>query len=385
MPAYHQMGHHSSNLIDIPELSKFSGAIFSPINRAEDEIANEISVLHHERPGFECILDPQLYVPKTQRGKLKDWKYYPKDVDTADLSSRAWWASVARKLSKACSAVSADAICSPAILPKVFDDKYYKTLVGTASDLAGALQSCNLIQTAVVSLSDLTGDQRPLQIASIISQTPAKRVYVVLVGNIEPRRELKAVDELVAAMQFISALEGSELRTIVGFCSSELLLWKAAGATDCASGKFFNLRRFTRTRFEEPSAAGGGQLPYWFEEALLAFLRQGDLLRLRKARMLSSASNNNPFALEILTQFDNAKTDPTKKPKWLALSWRQFLYWFADIESRLARGEETTRALLTTADRNWTRLDESRTLLEERVNDGAWIRAWLNALTDFGG
>jgi hypothetical protein len=48
-----------------------------------------------------------------------------------------------------------------------------------------------------------------------------------------------------------------------------MILWKAAGATNCATGKFFNLRRFTISRFEEPDSSGGGQLGYWFEKALL--------------------------------------------------------------------------------------------------------------------
>lgn len=39
---------------------------------------------------------------------------------------------------------------------------------------------------------------------------------------------------------------------LVGFASTDVVLWKAAGAKACATGKFANLRRFTTNRFNEP-------------------------------------------------------------------------------------------------------------------------------------
>ena len=185
-----------------------------------------------------------------------------------------------------------------------------------------------------------------------------------------------------AAMQLISALERNSVPVTVGFCSSDVVLWKMAGASDCASGKFFNLRRFTRQRFEEPTE-GGGQLPYWFEEGLLAFLRQSDLIRARRNGVLSAASLQNPFGAEILSLIDQANKTGAKLEPWLALSWRQFLYWFADVEGRLSRGEISAEDLLTTADANWAKLDKAKVLMEERENDGRWIRGWLNTIREF--
>lgn len=64
-------------------------------------------------------------------------------------------------------------------------------------------------------------------------------------------------------------------------------------ATSCATGKFFNLRRFTKSRFEEP-AGGGGQLPYWVEESLFAYLRETDVLRVRDEGLIADASRRKP-------------------------------------------------------------------------------------------
>jgi len=384
MAVYHQMGHHSNNLIDLQDMSTYAGAIFSPINCTETEAASQGEGAKQSKANFEIILDPQLYVPATERGKLRKWSYFPKDVDTADFTDARWWTELNKKLAGACKKIKANAVCSPVVIPKVFDDKYYANAVRVGSELCALMQKdgINVMQTALVSFAELGSGTRPLEVASIISGTDADRVYLVLVGSTPPRREIAEVDELKGAMQLINALERNKVPVTVGFCSSDILLWKTAGASGCASGKFFNLRRFTRQRFEEP-AEGGGQLPYWFEEELMAFLRQGDLLRIRKHGLLGEASRRNPFGQQILAQIDEAERTRTKLKPWLAISWRQFLYWFADVESRLSKGTVDAEYLLKAGDANWSRLDKDKVLMEERGNDGTWVRAWLNAVNEY--
>jgi hypothetical protein len=337
------------------------------------------------RTGFEVVLDPQLYVPATERGKLREWSYFPRDVDTADLSSSAWWSDLNEKLVSVCQQMKVDSICAPAVIPKAFNNQYYSSLTAVGTELTHSLSGTGIqvLQTAVVGLAELATESRPLQIASIISRTDADRVYLIFVGTTPPRRELADGDELKGAMQLITALEGCDLPVLVGFCSSDLILWKTAGASACASGKFFNLRRFTRQRFEEPSGEGGGQLSYWFEESLLAFLRQGDLLRVRREKLIGDASKHNPFCQEILANLDQARQAGAKPKPWLASGWRQFLYWFADVEGRLTSGESTAAGLLTGADENWSKLDKAKVLMEERQNDGSWIRSWRNIITEY--
>ncbi len=128
---------------------------------------------------------------------------------------------------------------------------------------------------------------------------------------------------------------------------------------------------------------GRERAPFWFDESLLASLRQNVSARIRKLDLLSEASKQNPFGQEILAQIDEAnQTRKTLKP-WLALSWRHFLYWFADIEGRLSRGETKATDLLTLADANWSKVDKAKVLMEERENTGTWIRSWLNTLHEY--
>ena len=263
MPAYHQMGHDSENLLHLEYLEPYRGAILSPLNYEKDEVQSQVKDAR-ERKEFELIFDPQLYYPSTERGCLRKWPYFPADIDTADLSSEAWWSDLVDKIVACCAPLGVHAICSPLVVPRLYDDAYLERAINVGDRLRRALagQAITSIQTAVFGLSDLGNHARVLSAASIISRTSTDRVYLVFVGTTEPRRELADPEELKGAMRLIGELEGSGLRTLVGFCSSDLMLWRHAGATDCATGKFFNLRRFTRSRFEEA-------LGWWWAAAVL--------------------------------------------------------------------------------------------------------------------
>ena len=378
MSVFHQIGHDSENLLAEDELSGFGGAILSPLNYSPADITGQIATLR-DRENFITIFDPHLYRPQSDRLHLPEWDYYPKDVATADLSSEKWWAGVIDGVAKTAIGLGTTAVCSPAIVPKSFSDDFFVSLADHGNRLVAALRGTEVrpFQTLVVSLPELAAPDRAMRIASIVSRSRAADCMLVLIGDIEPRRELSDPEELKGAMRLIASLEAGDQRVTVCFCSSDLLLWKAAGATNCASGKFFNLRRFTLSRFDEPSG-GGGQLSYWFEESLLSFLRQSDLLRVQARALLSDASKSNPFSVPILEAI------PAKKP-WLALSWRHFLYWFADVERRLASGGVTADDLVNSADGAWASIEASKPplFMEERQNDGAWVRQWRRALAEF--
>ena len=379
MPAFHQMGHDSENLLSVPGLERFAGAILSPVNYNQGKIASQIDWAR-TRNGFRTIFDPQLYVPTTSRGQIRDWPYFPNDVDTADLSSDVWWGRLVDGLVDVCQSLSLTDVCSPAVLPRTYADEYYDRLVGVGNLLHQRLRDSPVaaIQTAVVGLADLSALNRAMTIASILSRSKTGHIYLVFDSQTEPRRELAQGDEISGAMRLIDALVQANMTVTVGFSSSDLVLWKAAGATNCATGKFFNLRRFTKARFEEPTGQGGGQLPYWFEESVMSFLRQSDVQRIIPMQLPRLNGAENPFSVQILSQL-------TSEPEraWLALAWRQFMFWFADAEHRLDSGAVSAATLLRNADRNWGQLDDADFITEERRNDGGWIRPWRRAVSEF--
>jgi hypothetical protein len=392
MSAYQQLGDKSANLLSDSRLTTFRGAVLSPVNYTEQELTGIVTAVTKQRSSFDSVFDPQLYFPKSQRGVLQKWSHLPNDVDTADLSDESWWTKRVDAVIAVAGRVGATAVCSPAVVPKSFSDDYYARTVNAGSVLHGKAVAAGrrALQTAVVSFPDLADPERAFAIASILSQGPCGEIYLVLTGDTEPRRELREEDELRGALTLIHALRSASLQVFVAFASSDVVLWKAAGATHCGTGKYFNLRRFTQSRFDEPSE-GGGQLPYWFEESLMAFLREGDLVRVERAQLLSAASRSNPFAAEILEEIKNpkarnkTKNEEEKKVRavWIGLARRQYLSWFASIEERLDDGDVTAEQVLDVADKNWETLDRAKFRMEERGNDGKWIRLWWRALQEY--
>jgi len=384
MAAYLQMGHDSENLVGVPGLEGFTGLVLSPVNRSERELAKHI--LEFRKKGkFDLILDPQLYCPKSERGQLSKHRYYPQDLDTAEISSSKWWQNLIKKLVEESQFLNVDAVCSPIILPSKYTSEYYVSCVEAFSMLAERVGGGTIrpVQTVCVSLKDLAEPSDALRIASIMSSRKPSLCYIVVEADTPPRQEIESTSNLFSLMVLVSTLEKSGCSTLISHCSSEMLMMKAAGASNCASGKFFNLRRFTRSRFDEQLDTGGGQLPYWFEQGLLAFLRRADIARLQRSGFdgfLGIGASGNTFAKEIFSQFLNEPQKP-----WLALSWRQYLAWFYLTEGQLSVSEAPAivSTWLKEAEQRWEQLDAKSVLLEERRNDGRWIRPWRQALGDF--
>lgn len=376
MSAYHQMGHDSRNLLSDDHLTSYKGAILSPVNYEEAQVRDIAEEFGSD--DFELIFDPQLYYPNSARETLINWAHFPADVDTGDLRALTWWQDTNRKLVTTIERFRPHSVCSPAVVPRVYSESYYSLNREIADDLESRLEKTDIgvLQTVLVRLEDLSDESKTGEIASIISGGTCERVFLAFLSEVNPRRELKETEDLKGAMRLIQYFEASGIRTLVGFSSSDIVLWKTAGATDCASGKFFNLRRFTPSRFEPPEG-GGGQMSYWFEESLLGYLRESDLVRVRQANLLSLESERNPCGLAIL---DRMQESPGVS--WLAMSWRQYLYWFANFEARFRRGEVDPKILLKNADSNWKTLDDQDVFMEERANDGSWVRIWRRCVVE---
>jgi len=373
MPCYHQMGDKSSNLLFEADLGAYAGAVLSPVNEDSASLAALMARMRSRRPDFEMVFDPQLYFPQSEQGQLRSWPHFPSDVDTADLGARAWWTSTNDQLAGVVNGLNPHAVCSPTVVPKAFRNDYYSLMVEVGEDLKAKVSGCSVLQSVIISLDDMTTAARAQEVASIISKSSLDRIFLVIVSDINPRRELSEVEGLKGVMRLIRLLEGGDQQVLVGFSSTDMALWKAAGATSCATGKHFNLRRFTRSRFDPPTG-GSGQLPYACEESLLALLRASDVVRVQAAGAFSAATLANPYTAQILQSINDVHA-------WLGLGWRHYLWWFANFEARANRS--SVMDALRHADRLWKDFDALPLLMEERNNDGAWVRQWLRALVEF--
>jgi len=377
MPAFHQMGHDSWNLVGEDALSAFRGIVLSPVNNGPDEVVEKLNALGARARQLDIVLDPQFYKPKSDRGSLPQWAHVTSDFETADLGDVGWWEERCRKLLLEGQRVGATSIASPAVIPRTFDPAYYDWVVNCADMLHQKAdpQNISTLVTTIVYLPEIGLPGVAERIASIVTRTRVDRVYLVFYDDLQPRVQRTDIDALAGAITLIRALEFAGSRVLVAFSGLDMLLWKSAGATDVATGKFFNLRRFVPGRWDDP-AEGGRVLPYWTDDEFATWLREDDVrLLLRIGLIDPTRADANPYSREILALLGTHSGDA-----WVRLGWRQYMYWFVQRESDMASGITTAQAILTHADRRWAALEQSGAFLFERANNGEWVRAWLNAL-----
>lgn len=378
MSVYHQIGYQSSNLAFEENLAGYKGAILSPLNHNERDTIDFINRIRNKKEEFEIVFDPQLYYPRSNRGQLHNWEYFPNDVDTADITNSQWWSVLVKAIYSTANRIHADIVCAPANHPRVFNDDYYAFVNQMTMELKSLAVdgSMRVLKTAFVSLPDLAVHERVMQIASILSRDTADGIYLVFYKEINPRREFSDPEELKGAMLLIHLLEMNNVPVTVGYSSSDIVLWKEAGAQSCATGKFFNLRKFSRSRWADAEEGGGGILPYIFEENLMANLRESDIPRIQQIDLLSSATIENPFYSDIQECMNEGSP-------WVRYAWRFYMYWFWDIEQRIDTSQTNILDLLRKADENWGIVDDNNVFMEERANSGNWVRQWLRAISEY--
>lgn len=377
MGVYHQMGHDSWNLVSEKALHGYDGIVLSPVNDPPGAIELRLQKLGKLRNKIEVILDPQFYKPSSDRGHLAAWGHFSDDVDTVNLSDISWWEKRGQALVEVASTIGADSICSPAMLARTFNDEYYRWTVECANRLSKHASDIaqDVLLTALVRLPELAQKGRPEAIASILTSTDISRIYLVISDDLGPRDQRVDVEGLAGTVRLIKLLEDAGTKVLVAFSGLDMLIWKAAGASAAATGKFFNLRRFVPGRWDDASE-GGRVVPYWTDEHLVTWLREADVRLLDREGLIDrSGASKNPYSAEILGIIDAGMGEA-----WVGLGWRQYLYWFKEIEAVLAADPSAAESILTAADHRWGAVAKSRVLLLDRENTGDWIRSWLNAI-----
>ncbi|TGK08999.1 hypothetical protein EHO60_13320 [Leptospira fletcheri] len=384
MKAFLQMGHHSENLVGEKGLSEFSGIILSPVNRLPDQLASDTA--DYIKKGYSVLLDPQLYFPATERQKLTEQPYFPDDMDTSDLSSLKWWKNLSDKLSSFCIEIGIKKTATPAPLTRnSSNDEYYSLISNIGASILEKSKGVEVYQTVIVHLPTIDNIERIYRIASLVSNSDYKGYYLVFLWDKDPRNEIDNETMLFYAMELIYSLANLEKEIIVSHSGTEMPLYIVAGASSCASGKFFNLRRFTSSRYEEPTEqSGGGQLPYWFEQGYMAFLRQTDYFRIKTSKLSSILGTGYSSNLWSKIIEEQLVTDPEKA--WLSHSWRHYLSWFSETHKYLKEISNPGIVLsdwLKLAESNWEALESEDILMDEKKNDGRWLRPWRQALGKF--
>jgi hypothetical protein len=378
MPAYHQMGHDSWNLVDEPGLQGYRGIILSPVNCTPEQTGHRLEQLGKVRDPLDVILDPQLYRPNSDRGQLPEWPHFSDEFETVDLGNENWWTERCEYLVGVAHQLGANSIASPALVaPRGFNDEYYEFVAAVAELLAPmcAARGISPLLTAIVDLPQLGAQGAPERIATFLTRPSLDRIYLVINDSKNLKEQRNDDVALAGACRLIRLLEAGGQRVLVSFSGIDMVLWKSAGASNVASGKYFNLRRFVPGRWDD-TVEGGRVVPYWTDEVLLTWLREQDLRVLLRAGLIDAEKASvNPYSSEILRKISGGQPTP-----WVGTAWRQYMKWFLDTEELLNANPAAGGSLLKDADSQWARIEAKELLLADRSNNGAWIRAWINAL-----
>ena len=382
MASYLQFGHDSWNLLDEQDVGSYSGLVLSPVNDGPTDVQVRLARMGERRRELEVILDPQMYNPAVDKGKMDQWAYFSADFATADHADAGWWSQRGREIVEQGAELGVDAVCSPALVPRAFTDDYYSLMVEVADATKRYADEHGMatLLTAIVSLRDLASPARAMAIASILSRSKCGRVYLTFLNeDVPPREPLRDGAGIPTAVHLVRLLAG-EMRVHVAFASHDLVLWKCAGATDISTGKFMNLRRFSPGRWQEDEP-GGRQVAYWNEGTLLARLREADVaLLLRHGWFEGRDMASNPAEARILEIIRSGAGTP-----WLKQSWLQYLRWASNTEASLNGSRTAAEAALAAADQSWGDIvDRRRILFQDRFNNGDHVRAWLNAMREGG-
>lgn len=380
MSSYLQMGNQNQNLVGEIDLDNFSGIVLSPLNNTPEELLLYVSKFKKIKK-YDIVLDPQLYYPRTLKDKIKLHPYFPKDFDTSDYSSLGWWKEINSKLLDYAKYLEINTIISPTIDPKTNNLDYYKLAVDVSNDLNNINKDKSIPKmwsSIIIEINSICNDTYLMELASIISLSESDGFYIIFKSDLASRQEYNDEQQIKAMMSLISQLNILKKEIMISFSGSDMVLFKLAGATHCGTGNFWNLRRFTKARFEE-SPNGGGQSGYLFEHNLMSFLRESDIKRISRSiysDYIPSILSNNYWTNKIFQDFKRYPGKP-----WVRLGWRQYLSWFSKIESMLNKSDtkKLVNEWLKEAEDRWLLLEDANILMEEQKNNGKWLRAWRQA------
>lgn len=380
MAAYLQLGHDSWNLLDDEIIGPFAGVVLSPVNHGPAEVVDRLKPLISEDGAFESILDPQMYNPSANKGRLAEWKYYPDDFETADRSELAWWVERGKAVVSEAVELDVNSICTPAYMDRSYTDEYYKFIVEIGDQILPFANGKNIgtLLTIIVNLDDLAQPDRALQIASVVSGSECHRIYLMFLDERLPQKEpFRDAAELASAAHLVRMLS-QHFRVHVAFCAHDLVMWKWAGATDVSSGKFMNLRRFSPSRWQQEEVQGR-VVPYWSQN-FLSLIRDQDVLRLNRDGFFDGQPFlDNPASLQILEILKEGQGRA-----WLALSWRQYLRWVINSE-RICEIPKEAESLLENCAQEWQKIHQKRIRFVDFNSDGTHVNIWISAINEAAG
>ena len=250
MEMYLQCGHgmmnHCRELI-----TRWGGGtvILSPRDNTRVQLQGLADTIH-AIPGGNVLLDPQFYLPHTEREKLVAHDYWPADFDSLTFTQGPGLAKLMTSLLK----YNNDFGCREFIIPGLYaatvdDDwlRFQHIFVGTARMISGQLPVCPTIALSSAAVKDDN------QIELLLEHAKAwKAEYYYIVLEHPPLQYM--VDDpgwVSNALDLCAGLKLLGAKVLLGYCNQQQLIAASAKVHAIASGTWMNVRSFNPQKFEE--------------------------------------------------------------------------------------------------------------------------------------
>ena len=256
MDVYHQTGHNSIwNVGSFTEDGAGSGIIFSPVNDHADKISSISTEI--KKVSF---FDPQLYLPKSLKGKLASFDYFPssfsKNFTTSDFDKEK------QEIAKRCIDFQLTNqfkyIVIPSryyeVLPSNFYEQFEDHLIEPfLSYYQSSKQKTEILLTLIVKQEQLMNDEHRDELLNWITGIhQIDGVYLIFENNFLSK-QIKDTAYLYNALVFIHAIHANELSVHIGYTGIEGLLYSIANPDSISMGSYDNLRQFNIKRFDDKS------------------------------------------------------------------------------------------------------------------------------------
>lgn len=234
--------------------------ILSPRDLGVEQLTSFASSLSDV--GGTTLLDPQLYVPDCDHERLTAHSFWPRAADY--WRQPAEMSRIIRELVRVNGEAGTEQIICPSPLISVVNDDSMQA-VSVAIDELGRLgvHASRILATVALTSDAVRNEDRAEMLADAIESWGVAGIYLIAE---HPNNEYLVTDPMWIA-RLLDIVAGARLANksvIIGYCTHQMLIAAAAGATAIGSGTWINVRAFSGAKFSEPEEDAVSRRTRWY-------------------------------------------------------------------------------------------------------------------------
>lgn len=382
---FHQVGHCSNwNIDSFTQDSCGDGLILSPVHQSSTQIEGMDKAIK-----TKSFLDPQYYLPSSQKKKLHTFKFFPEFIsngfETIDFSNFA-------KLSaEECISFQVqngfDRIIIPAryfdqMLPEYTERQEAYTVKPFLDVIERVAPDKPIYITLPVTSHMIINESYRIHLLNWITMFPEISGVYLFASNERKTKQIADEQYLFSFIEFCKELKEAELDVVVGYVNVEGLLFSLVGDVSITMGAFENTRIFSLDKFLHSDDDRRGPKPRIYVPGLLNWIQFNQAKEIRSdcPEVWERIYEPTPYGEMVF----NAPVDPTFNQAGL---YKDFFINYSKQVSELgalsvSNRYQSLRKMLKDALANYSNIENAGIDLEIHGNN-AHIQSWLNAINKY--